>query len=73
MNKPKKAIIRGNKIIYGEDAELMLPSETAARERREKMKVNNRKALLQKNQVDFYRAYPEQLDNLSDELKRQLS
>jgi len=75
MNKPRKAVIRNGKIIYGDDinAELVKPNETAARYRRETMKNNNRKEMLQRNQTDYYRAYPEQLDNLSDDLKRQLS
>lgn len=69
----KKAIIRNGVIVYDTDAATIQPNETAARERRTGMQMKNRKELLQKNQVDFYKAYPEQLENLSPELRRQLS
>lgn len=70
-----KAIIRNGKIIYGDDitAEVVKPNEMAAHENREDMKVRHRKDLLQRNQVDFYKAYPEQAKNLSDETRRLLS
>lgn len=74
-NHAHKAIIRNGRIIYGDDlqAQITKPTETAARARREDMKVNHRKELLQKNQVEYYSAYPEQLKNLNDETKRLLS
>lgn len=68
-----KAIIRNGKIVYGQSAELQKPSETEAYRKREDMKVNHRKDLLQKNETAYYKAYPKQLDNLSDETKRLLS
>ncbi len=72
--KNRLAVIRNGRIIYDDiGATTIQPNETAARERRESMKTKHRKALLQKNQTEFYRAYPEQLENLSDETKRLLS
>lgn len=71
MNKIAR-IVNG-KIVYGEHAEVVKPNETEARARRQNMKVNYRKELLQKNQVDFYKAYPEQAKNLNDEARRLLS
>ena len=68
-----KAIIKNGKIIYGIDSTHIKPNETSARERREGMKTKHRKALLQKNQTEFYRAYPEQAKNLNDETRRLLS
>lgn len=68
-----KAIIRNGRIVYDTDAERIIPNETAARERRESMKTRHRKDLLQKNQVDYYKAFPEQAKNLSDETRRLLS
>ena len=75
MTQPRKAIIKNGKIIYGDDvsAEVTKPVETAARFRRESEKVKHRAALLQRNQTDYYKAYPEQLENLSPELRRLLS
>jgi len=69
----KKAVIRNGRIIYDVDAEVLKPNETAARANREDMKVKHRKDLLQRNQVDFYKAYPEQAKNLSEETRRLLS
>lgn len=69
----KHAIIRNGKIIYDQSAELVKPNETQARANREEMKTTHRKDLLQRNQVDYYKAFPEQLENLSDETKRLLS
>jgi len=71
----KRAVIRSGRIIYGDDisAEIIKPNETAARAGREDMKVRHRKEMLQKNQVDFYKAYPEQAKNLNDETRRLLS
>lgn len=68
------ARIVNGKIIYTDThAPVTTPNETAARERREAMKTKNRKELLQRNQVDYYKAYPEQAKNLSDEARRLLS
>lgn len=69
----RKAVIRNGKIIYGEDATILKPHETAARSKREDMKTNHRKDMLQRNQVDYYKAYPEQTKNLNDETRRLLS
>lgn len=74
-NQPKRAVIRNGKIIYGDDIEAtrLKPSDTAAHERREAMKTKHRKDLLQPNQVDYYKAYPEQMQDFSDETRRLLS
>lgn len=69
----KTAVIRNGKIIYGEEAHVLKPNETAARERREGMKTKHRKDLLQKNQVDFYKVHPEEAKNFNDETRRLLS
>lgn len=71
----KKAIIRNGRIIYGDDivSVSIKPNETAARERRAAMQAKHRKDLLQRNQVDYYKAFPEQAKNLSDETRRLLS
>lgn len=73
--QPKKAIIRNGKIVYGDELEAAhtRPSETEARSNREKMKTGHRKELLQRNEVAYYKAYPEQAKNLSDEARRLLS
>lgn len=72
MNSMNKVVIRNGKIVRGE-AESIKPTETEARANRENMKVKGRKDMLQKNQVDYYKAYPEQAKNLSPELRRLLS
>lgn len=71
----KRAIIRNGRIVYGDDIEAtkVKPNETVANERREAMKVKHRKELLQRNEVDYYKAYPDQAENLSDETRRLLS
>lgn len=69
----KKAVIRNGRIVYDVDADQTLPSETAARENREKMRTKNRKDLLQKNQMDYWKAYPERAKELSPELRRLLT
>jgi hypothetical protein len=72
MNKIAR-IING-KIVYTEEhAPASLPNEMQARANREDMKVRHRKDLLQRNEVAYYRAYPEQAKNLSDETRRLLS
>lgn len=68
-----KAIIRNGRIVYDEDAEIVTPNETQARANREDQKVRHRKDMLQKNQTDYYRAYPEQAKELPDEARRLLS
>lgn len=68
-----KAVIRNGKIVYDTDAEVIKPSETAARESRAAQKAKYRGEMLQKNQVDYYKRYPEQAKNLSPELRRLLS
>lgn len=70
----KIARIINGQIIYSDDhAPITIPTETEARSSREAQKTKYRKDLLQKNQVDFYKAYPEQAKNLSDETRRLLS
>lgn len=64
--------IKNGKIVEGR-ANSVKPNETSARHNREAMKTKHRKDMLQRNQTDYYKAYPEQLDNLSDETKRLLS
>jgi len=72
MNKIARIV--NDKIIYSDEhAPTITPNETAARERRENMKMKHRKDLLQRNQVDYYKAFPEQAKNLSDETRRLLS
>ena len=75
MASSKKAIIRNGRIIYGDDieADVAVPNETAARERRQAMKTKNRGEMLQPNQTEYYKKYPEQLSNLSPDLRRLLS
>lgn len=68
-----KAVIKNGKIVYGVDADVSKPNETQARSNRQDMKTKHRKDMLQKNQVDYYKAYPNQLDNLDDETKRLLT
>ncbi len=68
-----KAIIKNGRIIYGENAEVVKPNETAAREKRQSMKTKHRKDLLQKNETSYYRAFPEQAKNFNDETRRLLS
>jgi len=70
----KIARIISGRIIYTDtNATPVTPNETAARERREAMKTKHRKELLQKNEAAYYRAYPEQAKNLSDDVRRLLS
>lgn len=71
--KSNKAIIRNGQIIYGDDAELKKPNETEARASRQSQKVKYRGEMLQRNQVDYYKMYPEQAKNLGDETRRLLS
>lgn len=69
----KRAVIRNGKIVYDVDSIFDKPNETSARENRQKMKVDFRKDMLQKNQVEYFKAYPEQAKNLNDETRRLLS
>ena len=73
MDSHNKAIIKDGKIIYGQEASIPRPNDMQAYANREDMKIRHRKDLLQKNQVDYYKAYPEQAKNLPDETRRLLS
>lgn len=68
-----KAVIRNGKIVYDSEAEIAKPNSMEARSRREAMKVKHRKDLLQPNQTDYYRQFPEHMKDLPDETKRLLS
>lgn len=72
MNKIAR-IINGQIVYTDSHAPASRPNETAARANREEMKTTHRKDLLQRNEVGYYRAYPEQAKNLSDETRRLLS
>lgn len=67
------AVIRNGKIIYGQEANAIKPSSTEAKARREAMKTNHRKDLLQPNQTDYYRVYKDKANDLPDETRRLLS
>ena len=70
----KIARIINGVIVYSDTpAPTIIPNETEARARREGMKTKHRAALLQPNQVDYYKQYPEQAKNLSDDVRRLLS
>lgn len=71
MNKIAK--IQDGKIIYGESSEVAKANPLSARHNRENMKVQHRKDMLQKNQVDYYKAYPEQAKSFNNETRRLLS
>lgn len=72
--KNRIAVIRNGQIVYiDESSPVVKPNETAAYESREDQKVRHRKDILQRNETAFYRAYPEQLENLNPELRRLLS
>jgi hypothetical protein len=72
MNKIAR-IVNG-RIVYSDDhAPTIIPNETEARARREGMKTKHRAELLQPNQTDFYKVYPDQAKNLSDDTRRLLS
>lgn len=65
--------IHHGRIVEGA-SDTILPSETSARENRQAMKTKHRKELLQKSQVDYWKAYPEQAKTeLPDETRRLLS
>lgn len=66
-------IINGKLVDIDEHAAIVQPNLTEARASREDQKVRYRKDLLQKNQVDYYKAYPDQAKELSPELRRLLS
>ncbi len=66
-------IINGKLVEIDEHASVVQPNVTEARASREDQKVRHRKDLLQKNQVDYYKAYPDQAKELSPELRRLLS
>lgn len=74
MVSKRIAIIRNGKIIYSDDNAIpMKPAETAARASREDGRMRHRKDILQRNQVDYWKANPDKLSELSPELRRQLS
>lgn len=75
MSDIRKAVIRNGKIVYGDDVEAKIqkPNETEARAARQEQKTRYRKDLLQPNQVDYYKAYPDQAKDLPDETRRLLS
>lgn len=66
-------IVKGEIIYLDEHAPVVIPNETQARANREEMKTNHRKDLLQKNEMEYWKAYPEQAKELSPELRRLLS
>lgn len=66
-------IINGQIVYLDEHAPVIQPNDTAARASREDQKVRYRKELLQKNEAAYYRAYPDQAENLSPELRRRFS
>lgn len=68
-----KAIIKNGRIYYDTDSEIIKPNEMAARASREDQRVRFRKDILQKNQVDYWKANPEQAKELNPELRRLLS
>lgn len=72
MANNKVARIHNGKIV-SDSAEVIKPTETAARSRREADRNNHRAEILQPNQVDFYKVNPEKAENLSPELRRLLS
>lgn len=68
-----KAIIRNGRIYYDTAAEVIKPTETAARASREDQRVRYRKDILQKNQVDYWKVHKDQAAELNPELRRLLS
>lgn len=66
-------IIAGKLVDIDEHSPVIKPNETEARASRQEGRVKYRKDILQKHQVDFYKAYPEQAKDLSPELRRLLS
>lgn len=66
-------IINGKIVEIDEHATIIQPNITEARASREDQKTRYRKDLLQKNQVDYYKAYPDRATELSPELRRLLS
>ena len=73
MAKTIARIINGKIVYLDEHAPVLTPNETAARENREQQRNKYRGEMLQPNQVDYYKQYPEQAKNLSPELRRLLS
>lgn len=72
MNKIAR-IVNGHIVYSDNHSPTITPNETEARARREGMKTKHRAELLQPNQVDYYKKYPEQAKNLSDDVRRLLS
>jgi len=73
MSKNIARIVNGRIVYIDEHAPTLHPNETAARASREDQRVRYRAEMLQPNQVDYYKVYPEQAQNLSPELRRMLS
>lgn len=68
------ARIVDGRIVYSDiQSAPLTSSETAARESREDQRLRYRKELLQPNEVGYYAAYPDQAENLSPEVRRELS
>jgi len=55
----KIAIIRGGKIIYGEEPTVTKPNETNARHERESERKKYAKDIVQPNSVEYAKAYPD--------------
>ncbi len=66
-------IINGRIVYIDEHSPVVQPNITAARESRQDNFVRHRKDVLQKNQVDYWKAYPEKAKDLNPELRRLLS
>lgn len=64
--------IHNGKIVEG-SSDVINPSETSARENRQAMRTKHRRELLQPNQVDYYKEYPQHMKDLPEETQRLLS
>lgn len=62
----KKVVIRNGKIIEGE-AQVAKPNDLSAKFDREHMKREYRRDLVQPNQVDFAKAWPEKAKEMYNE------
>lgn len=66
-------IVNGKLVESDNHAPVLKPNDMQARANREDQKVRHRKDLLQKNQVDYWKANPEQAKDLNPDLRRLLS
>lgn len=66
-------IVNGEIVYSDEHSAAIKPTETEARSSRQSQRDKYRRETLQRNQVGYYKAYPEQAENLSPELRRLLS